>query len=98
MQSKKRSWWLLGLPIIACLPCVLPAIAAVFLAAGGAGALGSFFAGAAGPLALGGGAALLGMGAVSYLRWKSGRQPTASECCPTTIEPQVAGPRGKRQA
>ncbi len=97
MQSKKRAWWLFGLPIVACLPCVLPALAAVFLAAGGVGALGSFFAGAAGPLALGSGAALLGLGAVLYLRWKPGRSWTESECCPATIEPQGAGCHGERQ-
>ena len=44
--GKRKRWWLFGLPALICLPCILPAIVAVVLAAGGIGGLGSFLGGA----------------------------------------------------
>jgi len=68
-----RGWWLLGLSALICLPCVLPLLAAAFLAAGGVGALGSFVGGATGPTALAIGALLVTLSAIVYLarrRWR----------------------------
>ena len=42
MESKKSGWWLFGLPVLICLPCLLPFIAGAVLAGVGAGAVGSF--------------------------------------------------------
>lgn len=38
----RRKWWLLGLPLLICLPCLLPFIAGAVLVGVGAGAVGSF--------------------------------------------------------
>lgn len=70
MDSNKGhgKWWLLGLPaLLICLPCLLPVLAVVILAAGGAGAIGSFVSGNGGPLALGIAAILIAAAASVYL-------------------------------
>ncbi len=77
--GKRKRWWLFGLPALICLPCILPALAAGFLAVGGSGALGSFVSGVAGPVALAIGALLIAASGVVYLtrhRWRRrGPQP-----------------------
>src|SRR5712692_6613244 len=65
--GKRTRWWLFGLPALICLPCILPALAAGFLAIGGGGALGSFVSGVAGPVALAIGSALIAASGIVYL-------------------------------
>ncbi len=48
--GRRNRWWLFGAPALICLPCILPAPAAGFLAVGGGGAFGSFVSGVAGPV------------------------------------------------
>lgn len=42
MESKKSGWWLFGLPLLICLPCLLPFILGGVLVGVGVGAVGSF--------------------------------------------------------
>jgi len=75
-MKKSRSgnkWWLFGLPALICLPCIVPALVAGFLAVGGGGAVGSFVGGVAGPVALTVGIVLFAASGVVYLtrrRWR----------------------------
>jgi len=41
-NEKPGKWWLLGLPLLICLPCLLPFILGAALVGAGAGAIGSF--------------------------------------------------------
>lgn len=67
-------WWLAVIPAaLLCLPCLLPVLAVAFLAAGGAGALGSFLSGTGGIAALVLATMLFAAAAVIYLtrnRWR----------------------------
>lgn len=77
MESKRKAWWLLGLPLLICLPCLLPVLAVAILAAGGAGALGSFLSGIGGLLALAAAVLLLASATAVYL-WSKRRGRRAS--------------------
>ena len=69
-MKKSRSgnkWWLFGLPALICLPCIVPALVAGFVAVGGGGAVGSFITGVAGPVALAIGIVLLAASGMLYL-------------------------------
>ena len=52
LKRRHGRWWLLGLPALICLPCILPALIAGFLAIGGAGAVSASVSGSSGLLAL----------------------------------------------
>ncbi len=72
MESQKRQgrWWLFGLPLLICLPCVLPALVAGMLAVGGIGALGSFLSGSGGLLVVGVAIVLIISASGVHARWR----------------------------
>jgi len=73
-QERSTRWWLFGLPALICLPCVLPAVVAGLLAAGGFSAIGSFLSGLGGLSVLAVGAALVASGGTVYARWRIKRR------------------------